>query len=170
MLLSPAIIVTPDEKIIPRINDTADQRKSVTKINRRCQQHRWNLSAVSIISVNFRKKSKWSQWSTQVPRGHWFIKKLKSKISCQTPFKRCVNGGFSSVLIVYGFEIVRIITYGTTGVLNRTFTNKIASGWRRAGNLQTRIRTNMLPSGSRTRDTGVNKAPDPGSGSAKMNW
>jgi hypothetical protein len=28
------------EKIIAGINDTADQRKCVTKINRRCQQHR----------------------------------------------------------------------------------------------------------------------------------
>jgi hypothetical protein len=28
------------EKIIASINDTADQRKSVTKINRRCQRHR----------------------------------------------------------------------------------------------------------------------------------
>ncbi len=29
------------DKFIAGINDTFDQRKSVTKINRRCQRHRW---------------------------------------------------------------------------------------------------------------------------------
>ncbi len=41
----------------------------------------------AIISANFRKKSKWSLWITQGPGGHWFMKKMRSKISCQTPFK-----------------------------------------------------------------------------------
>ncbi len=42
----------------------------------------------AIISANFRKKSKRSQWHTQGPGGHWFTtKNLRSKISCQTPLK-----------------------------------------------------------------------------------
>ncbi len=35
----------------------------------------------AIISVNFRKKSKWSQWHTQGPGGHWFTKKTGSRKS-----------------------------------------------------------------------------------------
>jgi hypothetical protein len=39
-----------------------------------------------IISANFRKNSKQSQWDTQWPRGT-LIKNMKLKISCQTFFK-----------------------------------------------------------------------------------
>ncbi len=42
----------------------------------------------SNISANFRKNSKWPQWDTQGPGGKLIHEKsLKSKISCQTPFK-----------------------------------------------------------------------------------
>ncbi len=35
----------------------------------------------AIISANFRKNSKWSQWDTQRPGGHWFMKKTWSRKS-----------------------------------------------------------------------------------------
>jgi hypothetical protein len=40
----------------------------------------------AIISANFREKLKRSLWVTQGLGEHWFVKKLKSKISCQIPF------------------------------------------------------------------------------------
>ncbi len=59
-------------------------------------------------------------------RGTLIHKKTEVENLVSDSFKRCVNGGFSSVLIVYGFETVRIITYHWSA--ERTFTNKIASG------------------------------------------
>ncbi len=39
------------------------------------------------ISENFHKNSKWLYLETQGPGGNWYMKYLKSKISCQTSFK-----------------------------------------------------------------------------------
>ncbi len=56
---------------IPSVVDTADKY------------------SFAIISVNFCKNLKRSQWDTQGPGGHCFMKKnLKSNLKRQTPFKR----------------------------------------------------------------------------------
>jgi hypothetical protein len=49
---------------------------------------------LSIISANFRKNFQ-SQCDTRGSDGHWFLKNLKSKISCQTPFNACLSSHLS---------------------------------------------------------------------------
>ncbi len=53
----------------------------------------------AIISANFRKNSKRSQWDTQRPGGHWLMKKTWSRNSrVRLPLSAYVRKSWSSVL------------------------------------------------------------------------
>jgi hypothetical protein len=76
-----AITENPWQGLIAGVVDTAEQ--FITGVVDTGDKH-----SFANISANFRKNSKGPQWNTWGPGGHRFMKKhLKSKISCQTPFK-----------------------------------------------------------------------------------
>ncbi len=68
---------------------------------RRCRWHRWQTCIRDYLR-EFSKKSKWSQWHTQRPGGHWFSKKTWSRKFRQTPF----NTQTSLRLLILYFGII----------------------------------------------------------------
>ncbi len=60
----------------------------LTKYEKTLSRNCSHFSPLSNISLNFRKKSKWPKWDTQGFGVNCFMKNLRSKILCQTPFNQ----------------------------------------------------------------------------------